>query len=358
MGNNGRTEPERGPWPESEFPVWQLQGPQSESIGDHAVDLRGGALSGRRVAVLVCGGIAAFKAPLLLRALRREGAFVQAFLSEEAERYVTPDALAWAANAPVVQRLGPQAEHLSDGAPFDAYLVAPATYNTINKVAVGIADGVVTATLASAIGRMEAGKATVLVAPTMHGTMHNSILVASLARLKGLGVRVIPPRDAYGKDNLPEEERLVMEVAASLSGSAMRGRRICVVGGSWLAEAPGRARVQTPMQVDVRQLATRLQSLGALVSIALPEGEPGPVGVPRLKARSLASLRADLVQAVGNNGWEALVWGARVAREEDEGLFVGEPAVWHISPNDRMEEVLASLESAFAGDGKLHERYR
>jgi hypothetical protein len=177
--------------------------------------------------------------------------------------------------------------------------------------------------------------------------MHNSILVASLARLKGLGVRVIPPRDAYGKDNLPEDERLVMEVAASLSDSGMRGRRICVVGGRWLAEAPGRAKVQTPMQVDVRQLATRLQCLGALVSIALPEGELGPVGVPRLKARSLASLQADLLQADGN-AWDALVWGARVAREEDEGFFAGEPKVRHILPNDSLETVLTWLEGVFA----------
>ena len=72
--------------------------------------------------------------------------------------------------------------------------------HTLNKLAAGIADTVLTATLASALGRLERGDSAVLVAPTMHGTMHNRILVGSLERLRELGVRVIPPRDAYGKD--------------------------------------------------------------------------------------------------------------------------------------------------------------
>jgi phosphopantothenoylcysteine decarboxylase/phosphopantothenate--cysteine ligase len=67
----------------------------------------------------------------------------------------------------------------------------------------------VTATLASAIGRMERGFAQVLFAPTMHGSMHNSILVANLRTLHGAGCTVVPPRDAYGKHNLPDEQALV-----------------------------------------------------------------------------------------------------------------------------------------------------
>ena len=192
--------------------------PTPSDLGDREVPRDGSRLHGARVALLVTGGIAAFKAPLVARALRRQGAQVTAFCSEEALRYVTADAMEWSTAQPVVVRLSAHAEHLSDAAPFDAYLVAPATAATIARMACGLAEGVVGATLASAIGRMERGQARVLVAPTMHGSMHTSILVENLEKLHRLGVRVIPPRDAYGKHNLPDEGTLVEEVCAALEG--------------------------------------------------------------------------------------------------------------------------------------------
>jgi phosphopantothenoylcysteine decarboxylase/phosphopantothenate--cysteine ligase len=132
-------------------------------------------------------------------------------------RYVTAETLEWATTNPCITRLTPDAEHLSDHAPFDVYMVAPASYNTIGKVVSGIADTVVTASLDSALGRMEQGLSAILVAPTMHGTMHNQVLVENCRRLSELGVRVIPPRDAYGKHNLPREEALVGEVVEAVA---------------------------------------------------------------------------------------------------------------------------------------------
>ena len=197
---------------------WDFSPPTPSRLGDHDVPQDGTELSGRRVALMVSGNIAAFTIPYLARALRRRGAFVQAFCSREALRYVSEEALEWATTSPVVTRLGSDAEHLSDGAPFDVYLVAPASYNTIGKMAGGVADTVLTATLASAIGRMERGDASVLVAPAMHGSMHTSILVENCRKLQSLGVRVIPPRDDYGKHNLPRESVLVSEVIAAANG--------------------------------------------------------------------------------------------------------------------------------------------
>ena len=196
--------------------------PTPSDLGDREVPRDGSRLQGVRVALLVTGGIAAFKAPMIARALRRQGAQVTAFCSEEALRYVTQDAMEWSTTNPVVVRLSAHAEHLSDGAPFDAYLVAPATAATIARMACGLAEGVVGATLASAIGRMERGQARVLVAPTMHGSMHTSILVENLEKLHRIGVRVIPPRDAYGKHNLPDEATLVQEVSAAMEGASTK----------------------------------------------------------------------------------------------------------------------------------------
>ena len=196
--------------------------PAPSDLGDHEVPRDGDRLEGVRVALLVTGGIAAFRAPILARALRRQGATVTAFATTEALRYVAREALAWACDRPVVVELTADAEHLSDSAPFDLYLVAPATYSVIGKCAHGIADTPVTATLASAIGRMQRGHAAVVLAPTMHGSMHTSILVSNLRTLASIGCTIVPPRDAYGKHNLPEEPVLVDACAAALQAVSLR----------------------------------------------------------------------------------------------------------------------------------------
>ena len=158
--------------------TWDFSPPPTSLLSDHSVKVLSHKLDGCSIALLICGGIAAMKAPLLARALRKAGAEVTAFVSKEALRYVALDALAWSCDREVIVDLSARAEHLGDGNLFDAYLVAPATYNTINKAAQGIADSLITTTLASAIGRGERGETQVLVVPTMHGSMHNSIPVS------------------------------------------------------------------------------------------------------------------------------------------------------------------------------------
>ena len=185
---------------------WNAQRPKASKLGDHDVPILAQHLTGKRVALLITGGIAAIKAPMLARTLRKNGADVVAFLSSEATRYVTAEAMSWCCNQEAVTGLTPKAEHLFDAAPFDAYLVAPATYNTINKVAQGIADGTATATLATALGRMEQGKTQVLFAPTMHGDMNNAILRASVEKLAKLGAFFIPPRDDMANIICPKKK--------------------------------------------------------------------------------------------------------------------------------------------------------
>lgn len=201
----------------------ELAAPPPAELGDREVVRLGDELAGRRVALLVCGGIAALRTPLLARTLRRHGAEVTAFVSRQALRFVTLDALAWSTDRPVVERLSPAAEHLGDGARFDLYLLPQATYNTLNKVALGIADGVVTATLASALGRLERGDCSILAVPVMHGTMHNAILRDSLRRLRELGVTIVPPLQAEGKDKMPSDEELLAATVAAVV--EMRQRR-------------------------------------------------------------------------------------------------------------------------------------
>jgi phosphopantothenoylcysteine decarboxylase/phosphopantothenate--cysteine ligase len=73
---------------------WDPKPPPDSPLGDRAVSLDGDHLVGKRIALLVTGGIAAMKAPLLARALRRQGAEVTPFISDEGLRYCTADSLA------------------------------------------------------------------------------------------------------------------------------------------------------------------------------------------------------------------------------------------------------------------------
>lgn len=211
---------------------WDFTPPPLSDFKDHDVNPKGQALAGRRIALLITGSIAAYRAPDLIRELRREGAEVVVFASKESLRYVAKEALAWTSLHPVVDEFTADAEHLSDSAPFHAYLVAPATYNVINKMALGMADSVVTSTLASALGKMAQGQASVLVAPAMHGSMHNSILTESFKKLRTLGVQIIPPRQEYGKNNLASLEVIVAEVIRSLTFASLHGKEILVTGGA------------------------------------------------------------------------------------------------------------------------------
>ncbi len=190
---------------------WQLGEPL---VGDRAIRQTSERLAGQRVGLCVTGGIAAFRTPGLARELRRAGADVYAFVTPSALQFVTVDALEWTTLHPVVQALDGRAQHVET--PLDAYLVAPATYSTLNKLAAGIADNAVTTTLASALGLLERGSARVLLAPTMHGSMVNAILRANLARLGALGCQVIAPLGRDGKALLPDDAALVDAVAQSL----------------------------------------------------------------------------------------------------------------------------------------------
>ncbi|MFM7264909.1 MAG: phosphopantothenoylcysteine decarboxylase [Cyanobium sp.] len=298
----------------SRFEGWDGSPPRSGLIGDHDVPVHSDHLAGKRIALLVSGGIAALRSPELARALRRRGAEVTAFCSEEALLYVGRQALEWATCREVVSQLSWRAEHLSDAHPFDAWLLAPATYNTIGKLANGIADTVVTAALASALGRLAHGQTAVVLAPTMHGTLHNSVLERNCRQLAALGVRLVPPRDAYGKHNLPDPELLVAAVCRAVSRSPLAGRRLLVTGGP------------TPVAIDaVRRIVNRftgrlaaaiseeLVLRGAEVTLLLGAGsQPPPPWLPFSVVEDYDAYRG-LVLAAMASGLDAGVFSAGVA---------------------------------------------
>jgi phosphopantothenoylcysteine decarboxylase/phosphopantothenate--cysteine ligase len=294
---------------------WLPCPPRSTGIGDHDAPLLGHTLAGKRVALLVTGGIAAYRAPSVARALRRLGAGVVPFVTPEGRRYVGIDALEWACNATGVTDLTFRAEHLGDAAPFDAYLVAPATYNTINSLRAGIASNPVLAVLASALGRLRRGEAAVLLAPTMHGTMHTDILQESLTHLRAMGVTLVPPVDRYGKHNLPAPETLAAWTAAACSRSPLRGRRIVVTAGSiptWIDDV----RVMTNLfrgRLGIR-IAEELAQRGARVRLIVgPTAEAVPPYVATTRVRSFDEYREAVLREAAVDGTAFHILSAAVA---------------------------------------------
>ncbi|MEM8934435.1 MAG: phosphopantothenoylcysteine decarboxylase, partial [Acidobacteriota bacterium] len=283
-------------------------------------------LEGLRIALMVCGGIAAFKMPMLARLLRKSGAEVTAFVSNDALRYVTEDALEWSTTNKVVKRLSADAEHLSDSAPFDAYLLPQATYNTINKVANGIGDGVITTTLASALGRMERGQCSVLICPTMHGTMHNSILTESLRRLDSMGVRIVPPREDYGKHNIPDDEVLVVEVCRAASRSPLReGHRFLITGGPTPVPIDNVRRIVNRFRGKLGiRIAEELYRRGADVMLVHGDGalQP-PAHLPHLVTRTYDEYRNGVHDQLADGDWSAAIFSAAVADYQPREVLPG-----------------------------------
>ncbi len=304
---------------------WDFSAPPESEIADRQVALESNHLAGKRIALLITGSIAAMKAPLIARTLRRQGADVVVFASAEALRYTTIEALEWSTTNPVVTKLTSAAEHLSDKNPFSAYVVAPATYNTINKIARGIADNVITSSVASALGRMERAKTQVLIAPIMHGSLHNSILTASLHKLQTMGVKIIPPTVAYGKNLLPPESTITAAVIRSVSKSSLKDIPILVTGGT------------TPVPIDnVRRITNRftgrlggyiaeeLYLRGAAVKLICGQGSyTPPEYLPHHKISTYSEYKTAVIAELASSNYRYGIFSAAVADYEPDKVFPG-----------------------------------
>lgn len=334
---------------------WDFSAPTPSDMGDHDVQRASDRLTGRRVALMVTGGIAAMKTPEIARGLRRHGAQVVAFASEDALRYVGREALEWATLGPVVTGLSWEAEHLSDGAPFDAYLVAPATHSTIAKMAHGIGDTVVTSALISALGRMEQGRAQVLVAPTMHGTMHNAQLLDNARRLAAQGVRIVAPRDAYGKHNLPTTELLCIAVGRALTRSPLAGKRIMVTAGPTPVPVDGVRRIVNRFRGRLgARVAEELIWRGAHAELILGDGAWRPAApIPLTVVRTYDAYR-DTVLARARTGLFAGIFSAGVADYRPKQAVSGKIASGQPSLTLALEPTEKVIDLACGADPLMH----
>jgi len=190
----------------------------------------------RAIVLGVSGGIAAFKAAEIVRALRQRGARVRVVMTRNAQQFITPLTLQTLSGEPVSTDLWDltqesQIGHIDLADSAEALLVAPATANVVAKLAYGIADDLLTTVVL-------ATRARIVVAPAMNVHMYESAVVReNLARLRARGMRVVEP-DAgalacgyEGQGRLPDADVLLEELATALAPQDLAGETVLVTAG-------------------------------------------------------------------------------------------------------------------------------
>ena len=184
-------------------------------------------LSGKHIILGITGSIAAYKAAVLCRLLVREGAEVRVVMTSLAKQFITPLTMATLSKHPVAVEFfdpenGAWNSHVSLSEWSDCLLIAPATANTMAKMAHGVADNLLLTTYLSSRGR-------VVVAPAMDLDMYaHAATQANLEALRRLGVAVVEPGDGElasgltGKGRMAEPEEIVRFVDELLSEKKSR----------------------------------------------------------------------------------------------------------------------------------------
>lgn len=194
-------------------------------------------MRGKKIILGITGGIAAYKAAYLIRALVKEGAEVQVVMTSAAKEFITPLTLATLSRKPVISeffsnRDGSWNSHVDLGLWADAMLIAPATASTIGKMANGVADNMLVTTYLSC-------KAPVFIAPAMDLDMfaHPSTQ-QNLARLRSYGNHIIEPGEGelasqlVGKGRMREPDEIVRVLAAFfVASNNLQGKTILITAG-------------------------------------------------------------------------------------------------------------------------------
>lgn len=276
-------------------------------------------LAGANVLVGVAGGIAAYKAAELVRLLDKAGATVDVAMTARAQEFVGAMTFQALTRRPVFTDLFSLTEeatigHIALADRADLVIVAPATANTIARLAAGMADDALAAIVL-------ATTAPVLLAPSMNTNMWaNPLTQANLRRLIDVaGHRVVGPGDGFlacrwtGPGRLAEPADIVEAAAHVLTRQDLAGRRVVVTAGpTHEAIDPARFVGNRSSGKMGAAIAAAAQRRGAEVTLILgPSGIPEPVGVTIVRVESALELQDALAGAAKRA--DAIVMAAAVA---------------------------------------------
>lgn len=287
-------------------------------------------LKGKRIIAGITGGIAAYKAAGIVSKLCQEGAEVFCIMTKAAQEFVTPLTLQTLSKNKVLTDLfqDDPLRHVELAYKADLFVIMPATYNIIGKVASGIADDFLTTTIA-------ATKAPVLFCPAMESNMYqNPIFQENKRKLEALGYRFLEPEIGHlasGREGLgrfPPEERVLEAIKEILrEGSLLTGRKILITAG------PTREMIDPIRCITNKSsgkmgyaLAEKAQALGAsaVCLISGPTQIPAPSGVEFIRVESTEEMRAEVLKRA--KFYDLIIMAAAVADWRPKRAFTNKLA--------------------------------
>ncbi len=274
-------------------------------------------LTGKRILLIIGGGIAAYKSLELIRRLRERGADVVPVMTEAAGQFVTPMSVTALAGNPVhsdLFDLGTEAEmgHIQLSRVADLVVVAPATAHLMARMAQGMADDLATTLLL-------ATDTPVLIAPAMNVRMwEHPATQRNLATLLGDGITCTGPDEGdmacgeYGPGRLAEPLAIVEAIEARLADGPLKGRRVLVTSGPTHEPIdPVRYIANRSSGAQGTAIAAALSALGADVDfITGPADVPPPQGVRVIPVETAAQMMDAVQQSLP---CDAAVFAAAVA---------------------------------------------
>ena len=250
-------------------------------------------LAGKRVVLGITGGIAAYKAAELVRLLRRRGADVRVVLTESAVEFVTPLTLQTLSGHPVHRHLvDEQAEqslgHIELARWADVVLIAPASANTIARLAQGRAEDLLSAVcLATAAPRA--------FAPAMNRQMwENTVTRGNVKTLEDNGWRRFGPGTGeqacgeFGEGRMQEPEQLADELGSLFASGKLAGLKVVVTAGpTWEAIDPVRGLTNRSSGKMGYAVAVAAREAGAnVILISGPTRLTPPDGIETVQVES------------------------------------------------------------------------
>jgi phosphopantothenoylcysteine decarboxylase/phosphopantothenate--cysteine ligase len=279
-----------------------------------------GVVSGKKIILGVSGSIAAYKVVELARNLTLDGATVDVIMTGAAQRFIGAATFQALTGRPVLTDMWALPEdgvvgHVSLGQQADLVVIAPATANTLARLAAGLSDDLLTTTVLAAT-------APVLCVPAMNTHMYeNAATQANIATLRQRGITVLEPEvgrlaePMIGKGRMPEPATIDGELRALLGRTSgqLRGRRVVITaGGTHEPIDPVRFVGNRASGRMGFALAAAARDQGARVALIVgPTALEPPVAVDVVRVETAFELRDAVHAAI--DGADLLVMNAAVA---------------------------------------------
>lgn len=265
-------------------------------------------LSDKHILLIVTGGIAAFKALELIRAIQKQGGSVQAILTPAATQFVTPLSVATLSGHPALTELfdltrETEIGHIELSRSADLIVVAPASADFLAKMAHGTANDLASTTVL-------ATDTDIVVAPAMNVRMWQAAATQrNLATLRGDGVRFVGPDDGemacgeFGPGRMAEPDAIVAAVAGYFAANGhkpLSGKHVIVTSGptrEWLDPVRYISNASSGKQGSA--IAEALVGLGARVSFVTgPADHAAPLGADLIPVESARQMRDAVTKAL------------------------------------------------------------